>query len=178
MLITIYFIKLINKMQEIKVGDIVETCNLMPGVVMKIDSDGGIEVRSFKYENNQYNGKSWSCCSLNHCGIVPLTLKQVETRLKLGYVQLSRICDLAQCDQDLYTKIVDGKVKVIIEYKLYKINFQTRIIEEISDWKRFGQFSCYTYKKALKMLKHLRTEEYSGYSIYRRYRINLNTSVC
>lgn len=73
---------------EIKVGDLVETCSLMPGVVMKITGDD-IEVRMLQYDN--YKDDNYSHCSLNHCGIVKITAKQAFDRLSLGKENVAKI---------------------------------------------------------------------------------------
>lgn len=87
-------------MTQINVGDIVETCSLMPGVVMVVD-DGDIEVRHL---DNDYS--DFSSHSLSHCGIVKLTAKEALYRLVLGKDKLTEIwnevIDLELKDFGLY----------------------------------------------------------------------------
>lgn len=73
---------------DIKVGDLVETCSLMPGVVMKKNGDD-IEVRML--DITEYDSNVYSCCSLSHCGIVKLTPIQVVARLVVGKERLSEL---------------------------------------------------------------------------------------
>ena len=76
--------------KKIKVGDLVENCSLMPGVVMRI-TDDDIEVRMLQHD--EYEGQEWTHCSLTACGIVKLTAKEAFDRLKLGKDALSEIWD-------------------------------------------------------------------------------------
>jgi hypothetical protein len=98
----------------IKVGDLVESCCLMPGVVMKIDGTD-IEVRKLHYLNEQLNGKDWSCCSLNHCGVVLLNPEQAMVRLLLGKEKLTELWDKHQGDQDEYHKELDSMIPKLNE---------------------------------------------------------------
>lgn len=72
----------------IKVGDLVETCSLMPGVVMKLQ---GSDIEARMLDVDEYSGNNYACCSLNHCGIVKLTAAQALERLKLGKEKLTEI---------------------------------------------------------------------------------------
>jgi hypothetical protein len=72
--------------KEIKIGDIVETCSLMPGIVMNIIKDD-IFVRMLDVD--EYSGQGYANCSLSHCGIVKLTSDEAIKRLIIGKEFLS-----------------------------------------------------------------------------------------
>ena len=152
--------------KDIKVGDLVETCSLMPGVVMIVDGDD-IEVRSLQYDNGTYNGKGWSCCSLRHCGIVPLTALQALRRLQYGKVKLARIWDLAQGDQELYANLIDEVAKVKLESRTYNDKVESKWTESYKDL---------TYHNALEMLiveREIASTFASGDRVLTRWRIVL-----
>lgn len=74
--------------ENIKVGDLVETCSLMPGVVMK-RRDNDIEVRMLHLDG--YEGDSYSCHHIQYCGVVKLTAQQALNRLIVGEDKLTKI---------------------------------------------------------------------------------------
>lgn len=77
--------------KDIIIGDIVETCSLMPGIVMSIKGDD-IYVRMLDIdEYNSGNPDSFANCSLSHCGIVKLTAKEALIRLFLGKESLGEL---------------------------------------------------------------------------------------
>lgn len=83
-----------------KVGDLVETCSLMPGVIMKREGND-IEVRQLQYDNNAYTNQ-FSNCVIGHCGIVLLTPEQVLTRLSLGKEKLEEMWRNSKGVDDYY----------------------------------------------------------------------------
>lgn len=84
--------------KEIKIGDLVETCSLMPGVVMKLQGDD-IQVRMLHVD--EYNSNDYAHCSLKHCGIVKLTAQEALERLTLGVNKLTVIWrSLNDCPDD------------------------------------------------------------------------------
>jgi hypothetical protein len=101
--------------EPVKVGDLVETCSLMPGVVMTVDGDD-IGVRMLHHTNEETPFPShstrgemiFSQCSLSHCGIVKLTPQQVINRLVLGREGLEKIWGEVTDVSDYYS-IVDKK---------------------------------------------------------------------
>lgn len=75
--------------KDIKTGDIVETCSLMPGIVMSINGDD-IYVRMLDIdEYNTGSPDSFANCSLSHCGIVKLSSRDALKRMYIGKAQLS-----------------------------------------------------------------------------------------
>lgn len=94
---------------NIKVGDLVETCSLLPGVVMSIDHQRD-DIRVRMLDVDEYLGddvnKSFASCSPTHCGIVKLTAKQALKRLQLGKEKLGELWDKSQSYEE-YVKLVD-----------------------------------------------------------------------
>jgi hypothetical protein len=79
--------------KDIKIGDIVENCSLMPGIVMDIK---GNDIYIRRLDVDQYNSSdylSFSNCSLTNCGIVKITSKQAIQRLVLGMERLRELWD-------------------------------------------------------------------------------------
>jgi succinate dehydrogenase/fumarate reductase flavoprotein subunit len=74
--------------KDLKIGDLVEDCSLMPGVLMEIKGDD-LSVRRLDFDN--YEGQEFSQCSASHCGVVKITAKQAADRLKLGKDALGEI---------------------------------------------------------------------------------------
>lgn len=87
----------------IKVGDLVETCSLMPGVIMKRKGDD-IEVRMLEYD--EYQGENFSGCSLMHCGIKKLNAYQTMNRLIVGKEKLSELYSKPYSTWEDYDKAV------------------------------------------------------------------------
>lgn len=91
--------------EEIKVGDIIETCGLYPGVVMEIDGDD-IKVRRLDIE--EYDNESdFMSCSLSNCGPVKITITQAIRRIQLGNEILKVLWEVSK-NQEEYTKLVDS----------------------------------------------------------------------
>lgn len=107
--------------QGITIGSFVETCSLLPGVVMKIDGDD-IEVRMLN--DNEYNGEDFSCCSIHNCGVRPI---KWSLALKIVTIGLPRIGEIytTEIEKDneedfyqRYDKVIDEEYnKLIIDRK-------------------------------------------------------------
>lgn len=99
-------------MIDYKVGDWVETCNLMPAICEKIDKkNDDVEVfyPHLKEADKRYNGGS--CCSIKHCGVHKIDESLAKMMLKLGVQEITEIYCLV-CnegfDNDLYhNKIIE-----------------------------------------------------------------------
>lgn len=89
-------------MDNIKVGDLVEDCSLMPGVVMSINGDT-VQVRRLDYDS--YSGTTFSCCSLRHCGVEKINANQVLSRLRLGIDRLSPLWRESESMEEYEQKI-------------------------------------------------------------------------
>lgn len=98
--------------RKCNIGDIVETCSLLPGVVMK-RTDNEIEVRILIYENGMYKEK-FSVCTIGSCGIILLTVEQMITRLNIGKERLELLWNTVAKSEDYY-QIIDKKQPVYAE---------------------------------------------------------------
>lgn len=94
-------------METIKVGDLVETCSLMPGVVMLVNGDK-IEVRSLEIPNENYKDH-FSSHDIGRCGIRKLTPEQVLIRLQFGKEELTRLYREANGDEKEYNRLLINK---------------------------------------------------------------------
>ena len=94
--------------KKTKIGDLVETCSLMPGVIIN-RKNNDIEVRHFNYDNNTYTNGQFSTCSIGHCGIVLLTPEQVLTRLSLGKEKLEEMWNSIEDIADYYKLLNEGE---------------------------------------------------------------------
>ena len=76
------------KYNDLKVGDWVETCNMLPGIVQKIDGDD-VEIfyphYAFKYPGEYYGG---SLCSIEHCGVHKIAPEYAIALMALGEERL------------------------------------------------------------------------------------------
>lgn len=73
---------------EFNIGDYVEHCSLMPGILMSIDGDD-VEIRILG--DLKYNGKGFSCCSIKNCSVRKLSYELVVMMLFLGKERLGEI---------------------------------------------------------------------------------------
>lgn len=95
-----------------EVGDIVETCSLLPGIVMK-RTNNKLEVRILIYENGTYKER-FSVCTIGSCGIVLLTVEQMITRLNIGKERLELLWNTVAKSEDYY-QIIDKQQPVYAE---------------------------------------------------------------
>lgn len=94
---------------QIKVGDLVETCSLMPGVVMTVNGDD-ITVRSLEYDN--YPNPVFSGHDIKYCGIVKIDAEGVKQRLIIGKELLSKMHSECLNEEEYHNKIKEyGKRK-------------------------------------------------------------------
>lgn len=81
-------------MIDYKVGDWVETCHIMPGIVQSVDAKQGIvEIfyPHYKEQDDRYTGGS--CCSTEHCGVHKITEEQAHMMLSIGEERLILLWD-------------------------------------------------------------------------------------
>jgi len=90
--------------QKAKIGDIVETCRLMPAIIIrkfyKIFQDFYLH-----FKNEDYDGKLFSQCSITHCGIVLLSPEQALKRLNLGEERLTELWNQSVNVEEYYQKL-------------------------------------------------------------------------
>lgn len=89
---------------DYEVGDWVETCNMLPGIVQEIDIEGDcLDIfyphYAFKYPG-QYNGHSH--CSIDHCGVHKITYDYAAKLMAIGEEELNKLWD--KMLKDLETK--------------------------------------------------------------------------
>lgn len=79
---------------DYEVGDWVETCNMLPGIVEKIDVKGDdVEVFYPHYALNPkyYPYKGGSHCSIVHCGVHKITPQYASMLLAIGEEKLKEL---------------------------------------------------------------------------------------
>lgn len=97
-------------MRDLKIGDLVEDCSLMPGIIMTLDGDKlGIRRLDFTNEETPFKGCDgkliFSQCSASNCGIIKITPQQALNRLNLGKEKLTEIWNKHQDVRDYYKEI-------------------------------------------------------------------------
>lgn len=75
---------------KIKIGDLVESCSLMVGVVMGIDEDD-LNIRRIDLDYEYDKEGEYSSCSLSHCGVIKLTPHEARMRITLGKEKLEEL---------------------------------------------------------------------------------------
>lgn len=108
---------------EIKVGDLVETCSLLPGVVMKIyeeRNDIKIEVRMLHVDD--YTSDNYASCSIKHCGIRKINAGFAKMLAVVGMPRISEIYkSIQQPTKDKfyceYDKLIAEEYNVMISNK-------------------------------------------------------------
>ena len=90
---------------DYQVGDWVETCNMLPGIVQSIDIDND-EVEIFyphkAFTESDYQGGS--LCSIKHCGVHKITPQYACILMSLGQKTLSSTYKKATLDWDAGSK--------------------------------------------------------------------------
>lgn len=94
--------------KEIKIGDLVETCSLMPGVVMKMEGDD-IEVRMLHID--EYAGNDYAGCSIKYCGVIKLTALQAFKRLSIGHKRLGELYQISE-EPGKYEALIDTEFEM------------------------------------------------------------------
>ena len=92
-------------MEQIKVGDVVERCTLMPAIIQEIKGDT-VYVYDLSYVSKDYKGGS--VCSLSHCGLRRISFEFAFMLLALGK---DRIFEIYNSSDDLTDDEYDAKVK-------------------------------------------------------------------
>lgn len=104
-------------MTDYKVGDWVETCHMLPGIVQEIDeSNDEVLVFSFDHAINhpgEYCGGS--SCSIEHCGVHKITQEYALKLLSIGDKRLRELWDEYLKDDREWSEIVEEEYN-----KMYK----------------------------------------------------------
>lgn len=88
-------------MIDYKIGDWVETCHMLPGIVQKIDEERD-EVLVFSFESMMRCAGNYcggSTCSIHHCGVHKITYDYALKLLSIGEERLA----------ELWNEAMDGK---------------------------------------------------------------------
>ena len=93
---------------DFKIGDYVEHCSLMPGVLMAINGRH-VEIRIL--DDLNYSGDGFSNCSIEHCATRKLSYEQVKMMIALGKERLSEIYKLKSQTSDKSYEEYDRLIK-------------------------------------------------------------------
>lgn len=75
-----------------KVGDWVETCQMMPGIVQEIDIDqDNVKIFYPHYKEKLHDYVGGSCCSIKHCGVHKIDESLANMMLYIGEERLTRL---------------------------------------------------------------------------------------
>lgn len=102
---------------DYKVGDWVETCHFLPGIVQKIDESRD-EVLVFSFDMIiKHSGKycGGSSCSIHHCGVHKITQEYAMKLISIGEDRLSELWDETHNDERKWSEIVEEEFA-----KMYK----------------------------------------------------------
>lgn len=108
-------------MIDYKIGDWVETCHMLPGIVQKIDRAND-EVIVFSFDHiidnpGEYCGGS--CCSIDHCGVHKITQEYAMKLLSIGEKRLRELWDETKDDKRDWSEIVEEEFSKIYKKDLY-----------------------------------------------------------
>lgn len=106
-----------HSLVDYKVGDWVETCSMLPGIVENIDyRDDTVEVfyphMALKYPGEYFGGSS---CSILHCGVHKITPEYAKKLLAIGEKHLEELYREMDSTTDTWEEVVDKEYN-----KLYK----------------------------------------------------------
>ncbi len=88
-----------------------ETCNLFPAIVQKIDKDN-VEVFSFKYMSvPEYKGGT--CCSATRCGLRIVSYEFALKLLLLGEAKITMLYEQANGYEE-YDKLIENAYNTLV----------------------------------------------------------------
>ena len=103
------YLNKVSKHINYKVGDWVETCNMLPGIVQEIHNyydprknmqcfveDVVIYYPHYAIDNPDYNGGS--SCSITNCGVHYISQEYAKMLFALGYDKLVKMWNEPKCD--------------------------------------------------------------------------------
>lgn len=107
----------IYSLVDYEVGDWVETCHVLPGIVESIDYDKGMVRVFYPHMALEYPGKYFggSGCSILHCGVRKITPEHAKKLLAIGEERLKELCEGTYSTTDTWEEIVDREYN-----KIYK----------------------------------------------------------
>lgn len=80
-----------------KVGDWVETCRLLPGILQKIEGDHVEVFYPDLCALNEFKYVGGSCCSVYHCGVHTITPEYAIALMAIGDKELNRMYEEDYC---------------------------------------------------------------------------------
>lgn len=104
-------------MIDYKIGDWVETCHMLPGIVQKIDVEND-EVLVFSFDHViKHPGKycGGSSCSVDHCGVHKISQEYAMKLLSIGEEHLKELWNETMNDERSWQEIVEEEFA-----KMYK----------------------------------------------------------
>lgn len=97
-------------MIDYKIGDWVETCNIMPGIVQKIDKEQDkVEIFYPHYKDKSPEYTGGSCCSIKHCGVHKIDESLAKMMLSIGEERLTRTWEFLKRDAKI--KSIEYRIK-------------------------------------------------------------------
>lgn len=88
---------------DYKVGDWVETCHIMPGIVQNIiPKEDTVEVFYPHYKEKYPSYTGGSCCSLTHCGVHYIDSELANAFLKIGEERSTKVWHFLQRNFHIY----------------------------------------------------------------------------
>lgn len=143
---------------DYKVGDWVETCRVMPGIVQKIiPSENTVQVYypDYKEKYPDYNG--FSCCSITNCGVHYIDSELAEAFLKVGEERSTRVYNFLQRNVNIYG--ISKKIKYCEKYYKYDKNWLEELHDKLSDaWSIFDELYHQTIKDLANDVINVRTK--------------------
>lgn len=100
---------------DYEVGDWVETCHMLPGIVQEIDIEHDDVVVFYPHYAFEAPGKycGGSCCSINHCGVHKITPEYAIKLLSIGEERL----------KELWSSYADREWKEVVEEEFHRIKW-------------------------------------------------------
>ncbi|MDE6285192.1 MAG: hypothetical protein K2M17_05545 [Bacilli bacterium] len=125
---------------DYKIGDWVETCHFMPGIVQVIDKEeDNVEVYYPHYKEKYPEYTGGSCCSIMHCGVHKIDADLAEAFFKVGEERVKRVYEFLQrnvhikslCDSIKWWK--ENKEKAKNYHPFYDEKYYDKIIEDYQE---------------------------------------------
>lgn len=135
----------INDYINYKVGDWVETCAIMPGIVQNIiPSQDTVEIFYPHYKEQYPDYTGGSCCSIMHCGVHKIDSELATAFFKVGNERATRV------------------------YEFLKRNFHIKSIEKsVIDWEKCrDDIRKMSSIEQIKYYKNFRNRQFSAFQPY------------
>ena len=109
-------------MEELKIGDLVETCEFLPGFITSIDIDNDT-VEVFIPGKHDFNSDSNNVGlhSIKHCGVHKIDSEYAMKLFLIGEARLKKLWGEASRDNLIWEEKVDKEYKQITKHLKIKI---------------------------------------------------------